>query len=229
MSFHGVHVVVTGASGALGAGVVATLVEQGAILHLPLVEPAIPAHLPSHVSVRPTTGVVLTDEAAVEGYFAGLPPLSASIHLVGGFAMAPVVDTRLADFQAMHEINTVSCFLACREAVRAMRRAGGGGRIVNVISRAALSPGGGSIAYTAAKAGVAAITQALAAELRDEGILVNAVAPSTIDTPANRAAMPDADHRTWVQPREIASLIAYLASTANTATSGALVPVYGRA
>src|SRR5688500_16320658 len=126
MTFQGAHVVVTGASGALGAGVVTALLERGAVLHLPLFEAELPPHLPSDVAVKPTLKVRMTDEASVEGYFAEIPQLAASIHLVGGFAMAPVVDTRLADLNAMHEINTVSCFLACREAVRAMRRSGGG-------------------------------------------------------------------------------------------------------
>jgi NAD(P)-dependent dehydrogenase (short-subunit alcohol dehydrogenase family) len=85
------------------------------------------------------------------------------------------------------------------------------------------------VAYTAAKAGVASLTQSLAAELRDENILVNAVLPSTIDTPANRAAMPKADHASWPKPTEIAEAILFLASPSNTLTSGTLLPVYGRA
>jgi NAD(P)-dependent dehydrogenase (short-subunit alcohol dehydrogenase family) len=110
-----------------------------------------------------------------------------------------------------------------------MRKAGAGGRIVNVAARPVLQPGPNLSAYLAAKAGVTALTQGLAAELLGEGILVNAVLPSLIDTPANRAAMPDADHASWPKPAQIAEAIAYLASPENALTSGALVPVYGRA
>jgi NAD(P)-dependent dehydrogenase (short-subunit alcohol dehydrogenase family) len=110
-----------------------------------------------------------------------------------------------------------------------MRAAGKGGRIANVSSRAAAVPAGGAIAYTISKAGVAALTQALADELRGDGILVNAVVPSIIDTPANRAAMPAADHARWPKPPEIAATLTWLISPANVLTWGALVPVYGRA
>jgi NAD(P)-dependent dehydrogenase (short-subunit alcohol dehydrogenase family) len=223
------HVVVTGATGALGRAVVAHLLEEGATCHLPMLEAAPPPDLPAGPRVHAAPGVSLTDEAAVTAFFADLPALAASIHCAGGFAMAPVTETSLAAYQAMHDLNAITCFLSCREAVRTMRRGGAGGRIVNVISRAALEPGAGSLAYTAAKAEVAAITRALAAEVVGEGILVNAVAPAILDTPANRAAMPDADRAAWAAPAEVARAIAWLASPANTLTAGALVPVYGRA
>jgi NAD(P)-dependent dehydrogenase (short-subunit alcohol dehydrogenase family) len=209
----GRHIVVTGGNGALGKGVCARLEARGAIVH---VSPAPPA-------------LHLDDEAQTEAFFAGLPPIWASIHLVGGFAMKPIAETTLADFEAQWRTNTVTCFLSCREAVRAIRRAGGGGRIVNVAARPVLTPGPNLTAYVAAKAGVVAITQGLAAELVREDILVNAVLPSLIDTPANRAAMPDADHASWATPAQIAEAIVFLASPENALTSGALVPVYGRA
>src|SRR4029079_12833333 len=117
----------------------------------------------------------------------------------------------------------------CREGVRSIRRSGGGGRIVNVAARPVVSPAPGMTAYVASKAAVAAITQSLAAELAADRILVNAVLPSIIDTPANRAAMPKADHAAWPKPAEIAEAIGFLASPDNTLTSGALLPVYGRA
>jgi NAD(P)-dependent dehydrogenase (short-subunit alcohol dehydrogenase family) len=110
-----------------------------------------------------------------------------------------------------------------------MRRASGGGRLVNVAARPVLVPAASMTAYTAAKAGVAAMTQALAVELAADQILVNAVVPSVIDTPANRASMPKADHAAWPKPAELAEAIAFLASPQNTLTSGTLVPVYGRA
>lgn len=220
-------VVVTGGTGALGAGVVAALLARGATVHLPMLEAALPEHL-RHDRVHATPGVALDDEAAVVAYYAGLPPLWASIHLVGGFAMAPVAQTSLADLERQWRLNTATCFLTCREAVAAIRRGGHGGRIVNVAARPVLQPTAGMIAYVAAKAGVAAITQALAAELLGEGILVNAVVPSIIDSPANRAAMPGADHARWPKPAELAETIAFLASPENALTSGALVPVYGR-
>ena len=170
----------------------------------------------------------LDDEAATIAYYATLPRLWASIHLVGGFAMNPIVDTSLAEFERQWRINAATCFLACREAVRALR-GGGGGRIVNVASRAAVTPSPNMTAYVGSKASVAALTQSLAAEVLGDGILVNAVLPSIIDTPANRAAMPDADHARWPKPIEIGEVIAFLASPENTLTSGALVPVYGLA
>ncbi len=209
---HGRHVVVTGGKGALGGAVVAWLEQRGAIVHVPDI-----------------ATVDLANEAQAAAYYAALPALWASIQLAGGFAMSPIADTSLADFEKQWRMNTVTCFLSCREAVRAMRKAGAGGRIVNVAARPVVVPAPGMTAYVAAKAGVAAITQALAAELASDRILVNAVLPSIIDTPANRAAMPSADHAAWPRPQEIAETIGFLASPENTLTSGTLVPVYGRA
>jgi NAD(P)-dependent dehydrogenase (short-subunit alcohol dehydrogenase family) len=206
----GKHVVVTGGHGALGKGVVELLEAKGATVH---------------VADRPA--VDFTDEASATAFYAGLPPLWASIHLVGGFAMSKIEETSLADFEKQWRLNTATCFLACREAVKALRKSGGG-RIVNVAARPVVAPVGGMIAYVAAKAGVAAITQALAAEVLGDGILVNAVLPSIIDTPANRAAMPKADHAAWPKPAELAQAIAFLASPENALTTGTLVPVYGR-
>ncbi|HEY0484387.1 MAG TPA: SDR family NAD(P)-dependent oxidoreductase [Kofleriaceae bacterium] len=209
----GRHVVVTGGKGALGGAVVAWLEGRGAVVHVPDI-----------------ATVDLSSEAQAVAYYAALPPLWASIQLAGGFAMAPIAETSFADLEKQWRINTVTCFLACREAVRSIRRAGGGGgRIVNVAARPVVVPVAGMTAYAASKAGVAAITQSLAAELVGDAILVNAVLPSIIDTPANRAAMPSADHAAWPRPAELAEAIGFLASPANTLTSGALVPVYGRA
>ena len=208
----GRHVVVTGGKGALGGAVVAWFEARGAIVHVPDI-----------------ATVDLSDEAQAAAYYAGLPPLWASVQLAGGFAMAPLADTSFGDFERQWKMNTVTCFLACREAVRSIRKAGGGGRIVNVSARAAVVPAPGMTAYVASKAGVAAMTQALAAELVGERILVNAVLPSIIDTPANRASMPKADHAAWPKPAELADAIGFLASPDNALTSGALVPVYGRA
>jgi len=117
----------------------------------------------------------------------------------------------------------------CARAVAPAMRAQGGGRIVNVAARPVVAPVGGMAAYVAAKAGVAALTQALAAEVLREDILINAVLPSTIDTPANRKGMRDADHASWPKPAELARTILWLCSPDNTVTSGAVVPVYGNA
>ena len=110
-----------------------------------------------------------------------------------------------------------------------MRSGGDGGCIVNVAARPALQPVGGMIAYTTAKAAVASLTQCLAEEVRGDGIRVNAILPSILDTPANRRAMPDADFDRWPKPAEVARTISFLASPDNRLTSGALVPVFGRA
>jgi NAD(P)-dependent dehydrogenase (short-subunit alcohol dehydrogenase family) len=221
-------VVITGGDGALGRAVVAAFAEAGAICHLPLVGAERPLP-PGGPAVRPSWNVDLTDEPAVEAYYAGLPSLFASIHLAGGFAARPIAETSRADLDQMLRLNLATAFLCCREAVKAIRRSGGGGRIVNVGARVSEIPVSGAVAYSIAKSGVAALTRALAAEVKNEGILVNAVLPSIIDTPANRAAMPKADPSHWPKPEELARAILWLASPGNTVTSGALVPVYGRA
>jgi NAD(P)-dependent dehydrogenase (short-subunit alcohol dehydrogenase family) len=123
-------------------------------------------------------------------------------------------------------MNATTCFLSCREAVKAMD--GREGRIVNVAARPVLVPTGLMTAYAASKAAVAALTLSLAEELSESSIWVNAIVPSIIDTEANRAAMPDADYAAWPKPEEIAETVAFLASPQNTATRGALVPVYGK-
>ncbi|HSD87632.1 MAG TPA: SDR family NAD(P)-dependent oxidoreductase, partial [Kofleriaceae bacterium] len=131
-------VVVTGGTGALGSGVVDVLLARGETVHLPMMEPELPAHLPwrTHERVKATPRVSLDDEVQVTAYYAALPGLWASIHLVGGFAMGKLADTSLSDFEKQWRMNTVTCFLSCREAVKAIRRTGkGGGRIVNVGAR----------------------------------------------------------------------------------------------
>jgi NAD(P)-dependent dehydrogenase (short-subunit alcohol dehydrogenase family) len=221
----GKQVVITGGDGALGQAVVEAFRSAGATCHLPILGPVVTPAVPQ---VSLTGTIDLTDDAAVSGYFAGLPPLWASVHLAGGYLAKPIVETSRTDFDKQLALNLVTAFLCCREAVKALR-ASGGGRIVNVAARVVEVPVGGSVAYSVSKAGVAALTRALAVETRGDGILVNAVLPSLIDTPANRAAMPKADHAKWPRAEELAAAILWLASSENSLTSGALVPVYGQA
>lgn len=221
----GQNVVITGGDGGLGPAVVEAFAQAGALCHLP-VHGATFTH--PHANVRVTGGIDLTSEDAVVGYYAALPPLAASVHLAGGFKAKPIAETSRADLLQQLELNLGTAFLCCREAIKAMRKSGGG-RIVNVAARVVEAPAAGMAAYSAAKAGVAALTRSLAEEVRKEGILVNAVLPSIIDTPANRAAMPGADVARWPKPGELARAILWLASPDNLLTSGALVPVYGKA
>ena len=232
MDYRDRHVVVTGGTGALGAAVVGALVEAGAVCHVPFVIAAEAERfaLRGHAQVKLVETTDLADEAAVAKLFDGVPRLWASIHLAGGFAMTPVADTKKSDLMAQLDMNFVTAFLCCRAAVNAMTRTGEGGRIVNVAARPALEwrAGAGMVAYAASKAAVAALTVALAEEVVKAGILVNAVAPSILDTPANRAAMPRADHAAWPKVAEVAATIRFLASPDNKVTRGAVVPVYGR-
>jgi NAD(P)-dependent dehydrogenase (short-subunit alcohol dehydrogenase family) len=236
-AFAGAHVVVTGGTGALGTAVVTALRQAGAVCH---VTNLVAAELDRYAhkgdsQVQVTSGIDLANEAAVQRFYNGLPPLWASVHLAGGFAMAPVAETGAADVEAQFRMNALSCFLCSRAAIGAIRARsapgpGGakGGRIVNVAARPGIEPrlGAGMVAYAASKAAVAAMTQALGEELASEEIWVNAVAPSILDTPANRGAMPDAPHERWVAPAALAELICFLASPENRATRGAVIPVY---
>jgi NAD(P)-dependent dehydrogenase (short-subunit alcohol dehydrogenase family) len=217
----GRHVVITGGAGALGQAVVRSFVDAGAVCHLPV---RAAAETSADPAVNVVTGIDLADEQAVAKFFAARPPLWASVHLAGGFRAGPIVETSRADLERQLDTNLVTAFLCCREAVRSLR-ASGGGRIVNVGSRASEAPSGGAVAYAASKAAVAALTRSLAEEVRADHIQVNAVLPSVIDTPANRAAMPAADFDTWLQPAKLARVILWLASPENALVTGALVPV----
>jgi NAD(P)-dependent dehydrogenase (short-subunit alcohol dehydrogenase family) len=231
MSFRDRHVVVTGGTGALGTAVVGALLEAGATCHVPYRsedEAQRFAHR-AHKNVTLAALGDLSDEAAVTGYYGGFSQLWASIHIAGGFAFAPIEKSDKALLMGQVESNLVSAYLCSRAAVGVLRQSGGG-RIVNVAARHALEPRGGAsmTAYTASKAALAGFTQALAEEVAKDGILVNAVAPSIMDTPANRAAMPKADFAAWPKVEEVAATILFLASAENAVTRGAIVPVYGK-
>jgi NAD(P)-dependent dehydrogenase (short-subunit alcohol dehydrogenase family) len=227
----GKNVVVTGGTGALGQAVVARFLKAGAICHVPSRKAADkPASWgDGQVSIVPD--IDLADEEAVGRFYKAVPDLWASVHLAGGFAMAPVAETGRDDFLRMMEMNAATAFICCRAAVRNMRRTGQGGRIVNVSARPGLDPrkGGGMAAYAASKAAVTAIPLSLAEELKHDRILVNAVAPSTIDTPANREAMPNADTSKWLSPKAAAEAIIGLASPSNMEINGAVLPLFARA
>lgn len=226
------HVVVTGGTGALGAAVVEQLVELGAMVHIPAHRAPDPAKfsLGRHERVKIVSSVDLVDEANVAKFYSELSSLWASIHTAGGFAAGLIANTTLADFRAMMETNGVTCFLCCREAVRKIRSGANqaGGRIVNVAAKPAVIPTAGLCAYAASKAVVANLTLSLSEELARDRIWVNAVIPSIMDTPANRAAMPKADFTRWPSVSDVAATICFLASPQNTSTRGALVPVYGQ-
>jgi NAD(P)-dependent dehydrogenase (short-subunit alcohol dehydrogenase family) len=232
MDYRDRNVVVTGGTGALGTAMVGALIAHGAVCHVPYIHPAEAERFPfrDHPQVKLVENCELSDETDVARLYGGVPKLWASIHIAGGFAMAPLGDTTKADLMKQVDMNFVTAFLCCRAAVNAMTAGGGGGRIVNVATRPALEwrAGAGMVAYTASKAAVAALTVALAEEVVKADILVNAIAPSTMDTPANRKAMPKADHAAWAKVEDVAATILFLASPENRVTRGGVVPVYGR-
>lgn len=231
MDYQGRTVVITGGTGALGTAVVEALLAAGATCHIPYhIEAEAQAfrHRDNkQVRLYPQTN--LTDEDAVERFYRQVPELWASIHLAGGFAAGAVRTAGKSVLASQLDTNFVTCYLCCRSAVLVMANPPGG-RIVNVAARPALEWRGGAdmAAYTASKAAVAALTVALAEEVAKDAILVNAIAPSILDTPTNRKAMPQADYAAWPKVEDVAQTILFLASPANKVTRGAVVPVYGR-
>jgi NAD(P)-dependent dehydrogenase (short-subunit alcohol dehydrogenase family) len=165
----------------------------------------------------------------VEAATAAVDDLDAVVNLVGGFSDGPLVhETDPQDFERMWRLNVMPGFLLARAAMpRLMER--GGGAFVGVSARPALRPFAGAAGYISAKAAVLALIQALDAEYKAHDIRCNAILPSVIDTPANREAMPNADHSKWVSPEQIAKVVRFLVSDDSKATTGAAVPVYGRA
>jgi NAD(P)-dependent dehydrogenase (short-subunit alcohol dehydrogenase family) len=169
------------------------------------------------------------DEQAVLETVEGMDQLGAIVNLVGGYsAPGKVHESSVDDFESMLRLNLRPAFLLARAGIPRLIGAGGGS-FVCVSARPALRPFGGAAGYVTAKAGVLAFIQVLDAEYRSEGVRCNAILPSVIDTPANRAGQPDADHSKWVPPQQIAKVIRFLVSDDSAPTSGAAIPVYGRA
>jgi NAD(P)-dependent dehydrogenase (short-subunit alcohol dehydrogenase family) len=223
-------VLVGGGTGALGGAVVRELLESGyAVTITWIVErerERIESELGDRVSL--VEADLLSPEGA-EAAIAAVEDLEAVVNLVGGFSSGPKVhETEPDDFNRMVELNLAPNFTLARAAMpRLVER--GGGAFVGVSARPALRPFAGAAGYITGKAAVLAFIQALDAEYRGQGVRCNAILPSVIDTPANRAAMPDADHSKWVPPVEIARVVRFLVSGESAPISGAAVPVYGRA
>jgi NAD(P)-dependent dehydrogenase (short-subunit alcohol dehydrogenase family) len=224
---NGKVVVVTGASGALGKVVAAVALARGARV----------AGIDHAASQIPTTpdriefgGVDLSDLAgakkAIDAAAAHFGKLDALINIAGGFAFEAIAEGDPKTWQRMYTLNVLTTLNASQSAIPYLA-ASNAGRIVNVGAMGAMQAGAGMGAYAASKAGVHRLTEALAAEWKGR-IAVNAVLPSTIDTPANRASMPNADFKKWVTAEELAEVILFLASDAASAITGALLPVSGR-
>jgi NAD(P)-dependent dehydrogenase (short-subunit alcohol dehydrogenase family) len=223
-------VLVGGGTGALGGAVVRELLESGYAVTITWIVERERERIESELGERVSLveADLLSPEGA-EAAIAAVEDLEAVVNLVGGFSSGPKVhETEPNDFNRMVELNLAPNFTLARAAMpRLVER--GGGAFVGVSARPALRPFAGAAGYITGKAAVLAFIQALDAEYRGQGVRCNAILPSVIDTPANRAAMPDADHSKWVPPVEIARVVRFLVSGESAPISGAAVPVYGRA
>lgn len=225
--------IVTGGTGGLGAAVVKRLHTAGWRVVVPWIMEAELARIEEAEGVELVQADLFDPTAVAEVVrvvtAAPEAPLRGLVNLVGGFAMgARVHETPVETFEQQFRLNLRPTYLMTQAAVVPMLDQGGGS-IVCVGTRAAVQPFKGAAGYIASKAAVIAFSQAVATEYRDDGIRCNAVLPSVIDTPGNRASMPKADHDRWVKPEEIADVISFLLSSASGPTSGAAIPVYGRA
>jgi NAD(P)-dependent dehydrogenase (short-subunit alcohol dehydrogenase family) len=225
--------VVTGGTGALGQAVTLRLLADGASVAVPYAVEKEREHLTERVAAADRPRLILKaadviDVKAMTAFADEVVTARGKIDVlvagVGGFAGGSLLETDLETWKRMLDLNLTSAFSVAKAVVPAMARARYG-RVVVVASRAVVPPAGGFIAYTVAKAGVIALTQALSQEVRDQGITVNAVLPSTMDTPANRAAMPDSDRKGWVPVEAVADAIAVLARDASAHITGTLLTV----
>ncbi|MDI3339470.1 MAG: SDR family NAD(P)-dependent oxidoreductase [Sphaerobacter sp.] len=227
--------IITGGTGALGQAVVPAFLAAGATVVVPYRREA------AFTALQQQRGDLahrlhghaadVTDPAAVAGFvttvLAQHGRIDILLNLAGGYEGGAFLETDLDQWERLARLN-VQSVLVCTRAVLPHLVAQGSGRIVTVGARAALEPASGSSAYAAAKAAVVTLTRAIAREIRTTGVTINCIAPSTIDTPANRQAMPKADPSRWVRPQQIASLLVYLCSDPASAINGAVIPVYGQ-
>ena len=225
--------IVTGGTGGLGSAVVARLLDDG----WRVVVPWVLEHERERMPEREGQELIeadLFDPRAVQRVAAAAAgghgsPVRGLVNLVGGFASGGRVhETPIEEFEKQFQLNVRPTYLVTGAALPRLLEAGGGS-IVCVGTRAAVQPFSGAAGYISSKAAVIAFAQAVAAEYKNDGIRCNAILPSVIDTPANRASMPKADHDRWVQPAEIAGVVAHLLSDGSRPVSGAALPVYGRA
>ena len=226
-------VLITGGTGALGGAVVESFLEAGWRVVATWVVPGEADRLGVRDGLELVEADLFDEKAVAHAVDAACAdkgaPLRAVANLVGGYAAGPRVhETPVEDFERLFTLNLRPAYLVTQAALPRLTH-GGGGSIVCVSARAALQPFPGAAGYASSKAAVIAFAKTVAAEYRDEGVRCNAILPSVIDTPANRAAQPEADHSRWVKPAEIAQVVRFLCSEESAATSGAAVPVYGRA
>jgi NAD(P)-dependent dehydrogenase (short-subunit alcohol dehydrogenase family) len=219
---------VTGASGGLGIHVTQALLDAGfAVVGLAPKIKQSDFKSPNFTALPAALDSLAAAKKAADTVIARFGKIDVLAHLVGGFAGGQTVaDTDDATFQRMFDMNLNSAFHMLRAVIPHMRKAAAG-RIIAVGSRAAEAPGPTVGAYSASKAALVSLVRTVALENKDAGITANAILPGTIDTPANRQAMPGADTSTWVQPASIASLIVWLAGDAGKDVTGAAIPVYG--
>jgi NAD(P)-dependent dehydrogenase (short-subunit alcohol dehydrogenase family) len=221
-------VIVSGGTGGLGSVVTTTLLGEGWEVIVPYVQDREAERLGGHERLQ-LVAADLFDPAAVAGVVARATRPRAVVNLIGGFAQGGRVhETPIEEFEEQFHLNLRPAYLLCQAVLPAMLEQGAGS-IVCVSTRAALRPFPGAAGYISSKAAVLAFVDALAAEYTADGIRANAILPSVIDTPANRASQPDADHSRWVSPQQIADVIAFLVRDDSAAIGGAHIPVYGRA
>jgi NAD(P)-dependent dehydrogenase (short-subunit alcohol dehydrogenase family) len=224
-------VIVTGAFGTLGRAVVRRLAAAGWRVAAVDVSP-LPRGEPLPEEVFPVGGVDLGSLAAAEAGVARVVErfgrLDALVNVAGGFTWQTLADGDVDAWDRMYAVNLRTAVVATKAALPHLLAAGDA-RVVNVGAGAASAKAAAGMgAYTASKTGVQKLTESLSAELKDRGVNVNAVLPGTIDTPQNRADMPDADTTRWVAPEALADVILFLLSPAARAVTGAAIPVYGR-
>jgi NAD(P)-dependent dehydrogenase (short-subunit alcohol dehydrogenase family) len=227
-------VVITGAFGALGRAVAQAFAMRGAQLALLDVAPQPPTVVRELLGRAPLVfgGVDLTDleatrrvMAATSMRFGGIDVL---VNIAGGFQWEKLENGDPETWDQLYAMNLRTAVVCCKTALPSMLERGKG-RIINIGAGAAAGrAAAGMGAYTASKAGVQRLTESLSEEVKDRGITVNAILPGTIDTPRNRADMPDADFGRWVAPDDIAEVILFLASDAARSVTGAAIPVFGR-
>jgi NAD(P)-dependent dehydrogenase (short-subunit alcohol dehydrogenase family) len=222
-------VLVTGGTGGLGAAVTQAFLDGGWRVVVPWVAERELERVQAHDRLELVRADLFDPDAVAAAVEAAGPSLRAAVNLVGGFAIHDRVhETPIETFEEQLRLNLRPTYLVCAAALPVLLAAGGGA-IVCVSSRAARRPFPGAAGYVVSKAAVLALVDALDAEYSKDRIRVNAVLPSVIDTPFNRSSMPDADFDTWVAPEEIARVIRFLCSDDASVTSGAHLPVYGRA